>query len=77
MAEEIDESVERVCLYGPRMKWLYERLQPVFDGSRLVYTETDYEPIIDAIRCDANEETLILLKGSRGMKLETIVNAFK
>lgn len=77
MAEEIDQSVERVCLYGPRMKWLYERLQPVFDGSHLVYTETDYEPIIDAISRDANEETLILLKGSRGMKLETIVNAFK
>ena len=77
MAEEIDASIARVCLYGPRMKWLYERLQSAFDASRLVYTETDYAPIIEAIRQDADENTLILLKGSRGMKLEEIVNTFK
>lgn len=77
MAEVIDESISRVCLYGPRMKWLYERLEPKLGAIRLVYTEADYEPIIEAIRRDANEETLILLKGSRGMKLETIVHAFK
>ena len=77
MAEEIDASIARVCLYGPRMKWLYEKLQSAFDASRLVYTETDYAPIIEAIRRDADEHTLILLKGSRGMKLEEIVNTFK
>lgn len=77
MAEEIDASFARVCLYGPRMKWLYERLQSVLDASRLVYTETDYGPIIEAIRQEADEDTLILLKGSRGMKLETIVNTFE
>lgn len=77
MAEVIDESISRVCLYGPRMRWLYERLEPKIGATRLVYTEEDYDPIIEAIRRDANEETLILLKGSRGMKLETIVHAFK
>ncbi len=77
IAEEIDASIVRVCLYGPRMKWLYERLKPVFDASHLVYTETDYGPIIEAIRQDADEDTLVLLKGSRGMKLETIVDTFK
>lgn len=74
MAAEIDvEKIARVCLYGPRMKWLYDQLKPVFGEQRLVYTETDYEPIIELIRRDATNETLILLKGSRGMKLENII----
>ena len=78
MAAEIDEKViARVCLYGPRMKWLYDKLQPVFGERRLVYTETDYEPIIELIRRDASEQTLILLKGSRGMKLENIIKGIE
>ena len=78
MAAEIDvEKIARVCLYGPRMKWLYDKLQPVFGEQRLVYTETDYEPIIELIRRDANEKTLILLKGSRGMKLENIIKGIE
>lgn len=78
MAAEIDEkAIARVCLYGPRMKWLYDKLQPVFGERRLVYTETDYEPIIELIRRDASEQTLILLKGSRGMKLENIIKGIE
>ena len=78
IAAEIDaEQIARVCLYGPRMKWLYDQLQPVFGEQRLVYTETDYEPIIECIRRDANDQTLILLKGSRGMKLENIVEGIE
>ena len=78
MAAEIDaEQIARVCLYGPRMKWLYDQLQPVFGEQRLVYTETDYEPIIECIRRDATDQTLILLKGSRGMKLENIVKGIE
>ena len=78
IAAEIDaEQIARVCLYGPRMKWLYDQLQPVFGEQRLVYTEIDYEPIIDCIHRDANDQTLILLKGSRGMKLENIVKGIE
>ena len=78
MAAEIDaEKIARVCLYGPRMKWLYDKLRPVFGEQRLVYTETDYEPIIELICRDANEQTLILLKGSRGMKLENIIKGIE
>lgn len=78
MAAEIDaEQIARVCLYGPRMKWLYDQLQPAFGEQRLVYTETDYEPIIECIRRDATDQTLILLKGSRGMKLENIVKGIE
>ena len=74
MAAEIDvEKIARVCLYGPRMKWLYDQLKLVFGEQRLLYTERDYEPIIELIRREADDRTLILLKGSRGMKLENII----
>ncbi|WP_332646342.1 UDP-N-acetylmuramoyl-tripeptide--D-alanyl-D-alanine ligase [Lysinibacillus sp. 54212] len=74
IASEIDTSqITRVCLYGPRMKWLYQKLQEKFDEGRLVYSEKDYEPIIGEILQHATEKTIILLKGSRGMKLENIL----
>lgn len=78
MHEEIAQHINKdhvnyVCLYGPRMKWLYEKLQGQFDSQRLVYSETDYVPIMEAIKQQATNDTLILVKGSRGMKLETII----
>ncbi|MEK4701426.1 UDP-N-acetylmuramoyl-tripeptide--D-alanyl-D-alanine ligase [Solibacillus sp. FSL R7-0668] len=66
-------DVNYVCLYGPRMKWLYEKLQGQFESQRLIYSETDYAPIIETIKQQATNDTLILVKGSRGMKLETII----
>lgn len=78
IAQQIDaQHITRVCLYGPRMKWLYAQLQSTFDAEQLVYSEADYAPIIDAIHAHAGEQSLVLLKGSRGMKLETILNAFQ
>jgi len=69
-------EISRVCLYGPRMKWLYNQLQQNFSNDKLIYSENSYEKIIQYINEYANEKTLILLKGSRGMKLETILKSF-
>lgn len=69
-------KVSHVCLYGQRMKWLYEKLQATFAPECLMYSETDYAPIIRKIRDTATAQSLILVKGSRGMKLETIIDAF-
>ena len=69
------EDVHYVCLYGPRMKWLYEKLQNQFEAHRLVYSETDYAPIIETIKQHATSDTLILIKGSRGMELEKIIES--
>ncbi|MCH7323643.1 UDP-N-acetylmuramoyl-tripeptide--D-alanyl-D-alanine ligase [Solibacillus sp. MA9] len=74
IAQHIDSDVvSYVCLYGPRMKWLYEKLQGQFNSELLVYSEADYAPIIETIKQYATNDTLILVKGSRGMKLETII----
>ena len=76
IAAQIDaEKVNYVCLYGPRMKWLYDKLQPQFAQGHIVYSESDYAPIIDTIKQHATNDTLILVKGSRGMKLETIIES--
>ena len=33
LAEYIDENrISRICLFGPRMEWLYHRLAPKFSG---------------------------------------------
>lgn len=76
IAQHIDAGrIERVCLYGPRMEWLYNKLKGEFSGDRLIYSKTDYAPIIEAIQLSASDQSIILLKGSRGMKLETILQA--
>ncbi|SOC42093.1 UDP-N-acetylmuramoyl-tripeptide--D-alanyl-D-alanine ligase [Ureibacillus acetophenoni] len=78
MANAIDEKeVKRICLFGPRMKWLYDKLENKFAKDNLIYTANDYNVIINYIEQHANENSLILLKGSRGMKLETIIESFK
>lgn len=71
------EKISYVCLYGPRMKWLYEKLQATFNAAHLVYSEQDYAPIIEKIITNATNESIILIKGSRGMKLENILHSIE
>ena len=78
VAAHIDrEKISYVCLYGPRMKWLYEKLQATFNAAHLVYSEQDYAPIIEKIITNATNESIILIKGSRGMKLENILHSIE
>lgn len=75
IAELIDsDNFERVLLYGKRMGWMKEKLEEHFAPERIVYSESDYSPLIEAILADANDDVIVLFKGSRGMKLETIIN---
>ncbi|HWL22739.1 MAG TPA: UDP-N-acetylmuramoyl-tripeptide--D-alanyl-D-alanine ligase [Ureibacillus sp.] len=78
IAEVINEKeIERVCLFGSRMHWLYEKLRNKYPNDKLIHTNDDYQQIVQYINQHANENSLILLKGSRGMKLETILESFK
>lgn len=72
-----ENEISKVCLYGPRMKWLYEKLKNKYSLDNIFHTENDYDAIVHYINVHASERSLILLKGSRGMKLETILKAFK
>ena len=78
IAAHIDEQkIDTVCLYGPRMKWLYNKLQAKMAATKLVYSEQDYAPILKKIENDASAQTILLVKGSRGMKLETVIKGIK
>jgi len=57
------------------MLYLYKILEERFEAERLLYTEDDYTAIIEKLK-QANELSIVLLKGSRGMRLETILKKF-
>lgn len=75
LSKYISGSLTGVCLYGPRMKWLYDKLQPDYSG-KLLWSENDYGPIIDLLKKHTNKDSVILVKGSRGMALENIIEPF-
>lgn len=78
LAEEIDvQKIDYICLYGPRMKVLADYLATKMEATRLVYTADDYSPIIHKLQTNASEKSLVLVKGSRGMKLEKVLDAFR
>lgn len=63
-----------VCLYGPRMKWLYDKLQSLFADTQVVWSENDYEPIRNTLKSSTSSNSIILVKGSRGMALENVID---
>jgi UDP-N-acetylmuramoyl-tripeptide--D-alanyl-D-alanine ligase len=67
--------LEGIALYGPRMKWLYDELRKREVTVRLLWTENDYEPIAAILREMTDSNSVILLKGSRGMELEHVIQA--
>ena len=71
----ISADLVGVCLYGSRMKWLYAKLQEEYAG-QLLWSEEDYGPIIDLLKRHTNKDAVILVKGSRGMALENIIEPF-
>ncbi|MGG0658156.1 UDP-N-acetylmuramoyl-tripeptide--D-alanyl-D-alanine ligase [Rummeliibacillus pycnus] len=77
LANAIDPvNIHQICLYGPRMKWLYDQLQAKVPEENLLWNDDNYDAIIDKIRLNANTDSIILLKGSRGMELERVLHAF-
>lgn len=66
-----------VLLYGPRMKWLYDKLEPLDIFSVLEWSEERYEPLIDILRKETGAQSIVLLKGSRGMALENVLTGLQ
>jgi UDP-N-acetylmuramoyl-tripeptide--D-alanyl-D-alanine ligase len=62
-----------VCLYGPRMKWLYEKLHAKFEDN-VMWSENDYEPIRKTLKSATSSNSIVLVKGSRGMALENVID---
>lgn len=65
-----------ILLYGSRMKWLYDELQKRGTAARLVWSENDYSPLVKELHTYAGKDSIVLLKGSRGMELERVLDKF-
>jgi len=70
------DVMKGVCLYGPRMEWLYEKLKSTFEPDCLVWNKDHYDPLVEWLSVRLNSKSVVLLKGSRGMALENILRAF-
>lgn len=66
-------QLKGIALYGPRMHWLYDELRKRNTTAELIWTENDYAPIIEKLLQSIDGQSIILLKGSRGMALENVL----
>lgn len=74
LADEIlTMDLKGVLLYGPRMKWLDDALKKRGVKAQLLWSEKDYAPLVDTLRDATGPDSIILLKGSRGMALEHVL----
>ena len=64
-------DVKGIALFGPRMKWLADQLKE-YPGD-VMWTANDTELLADALLPNLTDQTVVLFKGSRGMKLERII----
>lgn len=78
MSQTISNDVfTGVCLYGPRMEWLYNKLVGEFSAEQLIWTNNDPEKLITFLKNNINDRSIVLVKGSRGMKLERVIEPFQ
>jgi len=68
--EIISRKIDSVYLYGPRMRWLLDELQK-HHFSSVSYFET-HEQLAAHLKKSLHSGDQVLIKGSRGMKMETI-----
>lgn len=80
--EDISKSISNkrfvgVCLYGPRMEWLYNKLVDQFTDEQLIWVNDDTEKLVAFLRNKINDRSIVLVKGSRGMQLERVIEPFQ
>ncbi|SIT89565.1 UDP-N-acetylmuramoyl-tripeptide--D-alanyl-D-alanine ligase [Edaphobacillus lindanitolerans] len=74
LADDLDPAdFDGVCLFGPRMEALHRKLEGRFPEGRLVWSGEDLSPVTRKLSERLPNRPLILLKGSRGMALERIL----
>ena len=72
----VNTNLNKLYLYGPRMRFLYDRIKENSDNENIKNIETEYfeskELIKEKLEQIKNEK-VILIKASRGMKLEDVI----
>ena len=70
------EKVDLLFTFGKLGEHIANKARTVL-GAERVFSFTEKEPLIQELKQNVNKDTLILVKASRGMKLEEIVTALQ
>ncbi|WP_026674377.1 UDP-N-acetylmuramoyl-tripeptide--D-alanyl-D-alanine ligase [Alkalihalobacterium bogoriense] len=73
VASAVDKPITHVYTIGSKGKWIYDELQKNSHNTMVVKSFENKEEVIAEILPLLDEKTIVLVKASRGMKLETIV----
>ena len=69
----LKNQLSGVFLYGPRMKHLFEALKGKI---QFIEWDTSHEKLAEKMRTTVTDGDALLIKGSRGMKMETLFECF-
>ncbi len=70
--------INEVYLYGAEMKNLYDALQDKYAPEHLHYYKQDQmQHMIDDLKNDIKPNDIVVLKGSRGMHLEKVLDRLR
>ena len=69
----INHQITSTLLFGPRMQWLKDELQK--NGYDAVSHFSTLEELVTKLKQSVSPHTKILIKGSRGMKMEKVLQA--
>lgn len=80
--EEMSASISAgvfkgICLFGPKMEWLYAKLSEQSNVEEIIWVENEIEEIIAFLTKKIDNRSIVLVKGSRGMKLERVIEPFE
>jgi UDP-N-acetylmuramoyl-tripeptide--D-alanyl-D-alanine ligase len=70
------EHIDFIYTFGPLAQYIADAARSRFKGNRVQWY-TDKAEMIRQLKANVSEGDLVLVKGSRGMKLEEVVNALK
>lgn len=73
VASAVEQPITHVFTVGSKGKWIYDELQKNSDNTMVVKSFENKEDVINEILPLLDEKTIVLVKASRGMKLETVV----
>lgn len=76
LAEAIDtEKIDKVYLFGPEMKYLYDELLGKYDSEDLFYEASSHDKLIEILDQDIQAGDVVLIKSSLGIDLLKVVTA--
>ena len=76
LAQDLNKlDLQGIALFGPRMEWLADQLTDY--AGEVVWTADDTTLLADTLRPKLTAQTVVLFKGSRGMKLERIIDVLQ